>query len=115
MKKIAIKVVDSQLEALDVNIKPGTTAGEILTQLNLEGYVLLPLPKPEQFSHLGESPVLAKTVSMLRSVINFKDDEDLYPELMDEDRLLAIGSPQAEAYIRQIVYGSSLRSKPTHD
>jgi hypothetical protein len=40
MKQIAVKVAGSEIEPLDVTIKPGTTAGEILNQLNLEGYLL---------------------------------------------------------------------------
>jgi hypothetical protein len=48
MKRIAVKVAGSETEPQDLTIKPGTTAGEILAQLGLEGY-LLSLPNSDRF------------------------------------------------------------------
>jgi hypothetical protein len=39
-KRIAVKIAGSEREPLDTTIKPGTTAADILTQLNLQGYLL---------------------------------------------------------------------------
>jgi hypothetical protein len=56
MKQIAVKVAGSEIEPLDVTIKPGTTAGEILNQLNLEGYLLSTGANSTQF--FGEDEVV---------------------------------------------------------
>jgi hypothetical protein len=76
-------------EPLDLQIKPGTTPSEILTQLNLEGYVLSLQPNPDQLLSF------------------FEDDEELYSQLPSEARLCAIkASAAVDAYIHQFVYGS---------
>jgi hypothetical protein len=56
VKQIAVKVAGSEIEPLDVTIKPGTTAGEILNQLNLEGYLLSTGANSTQF--FGEDEVV---------------------------------------------------------
>lgn len=50
MKEIAVKVAGSEdRKLLDITIKPGTTASDVLTQLNLEGYLLSTGPDARQF------------------------------------------------------------------
>jgi hypothetical protein len=67
VKHIAVKVAGSEGELIDVTIKPGTTASDVLTQLNLEGY-LLSTPNSRQF---------------------FGDDEVIYPLIEDGSKLYA--------------------------
>jgi hypothetical protein len=89
MKTLAVKIAASEQEPFDITIKPGTTAGEILSQLNLEGYVLSLLPNPDQYLSF------------------FEDEEDVYSQLKEGDTLCAIASAEAlDAYIHQFVYGS---------
>jgi hypothetical protein len=89
MKAVAVKLAGSEREPIDITIKPGTTAGGILSQLNLEGYVLSLLPNPDQFLDF------------------FEDEEELYSQLKEGDRLLAIAcSDAADAFINQIAFGS---------
>ena len=68
MKSLAVKIAGSEREPLDITIKPGTTAGEILTQLNLEGYLLSTGANSRQF---------------------FGEDEIVYPQVIDGDKLYA--------------------------
>lgn len=75
MKSIAVKIAGSEREPLDTTIKPGTTAGEILTQLNLQGYLL----------------------SLKNSNHFFAEDENVYPQVVDGDLLYA--STRAEVGI----------------
>jgi hypothetical protein len=48
MKRIAVKVAGNTAGPRDVMLNPGTTAAEILRELNLEGY-LLSLPNSDRF------------------------------------------------------------------
>jgi hypothetical protein len=88
MKRISIKVLGNEHELTNIQIKPGVTVGEVLAQLNLEDYVLSPLPNPNQLLSFLE------------------DEEDLY-SLKDGTRLYAIASSEAvDAYIHHFIYGS---------
>ncbi len=49
MKKLAIVVAGSG-QIRDIEIRPGTTAGDILTQLNLGGYLLAKGPSEGFFA-----------------------------------------------------------------
>jgi hypothetical protein len=89
MKRLSVKIANSEREPLDITIKPGSTAGEVLAELNLEGYVLSLLPNPDQFLSF------------------FEEEEDLYSKLTNGDRLCAISSSEAaDAFINQIAFGS---------
>ena len=68
MKRIAIKVAGSEHPPLDVEIDPGTTAIEILTQLNLQGYLLSTGPNSTNF---------------------FGETENVYARVQDGDKLFA--------------------------
>jgi hypothetical protein len=68
MKRIAVKIAGSEREPLDTTIKPGTTSADILTQLNLQGYLLSTGPNSSHF---------------------FGDDELVYPQVTDGDKLWA--------------------------
>jgi hypothetical protein len=68
MKSLAVKIAGSETPPMDVTIKPGTTSGEILSQLNLQGYLLSTGPNSRQF---------------------FGDDEVIYPLVVDGDKLYA--------------------------
>jgi hypothetical protein len=67
-KRIAVKIAGSERPLLDVTIKPGTTAADILTQLNLQGYLLSTGPDSSHF---------------------FGDDELVYPQVADGGKLWA--------------------------
>lgn len=68
MKQIAVKPAGAEGVPIDITIKPGTTAGEILSQLNLEGYLLSTGPNSTQF---------------------FGEDEVVYPLVRDGDKIYA--------------------------
>jgi hypothetical protein len=68
VKRIAVKVAGSEGEPLDTTIKPGTTAADILTQLNLQGYLLSTGPDSSHF---------------------YRDDELVYPNVTDGGKLWA--------------------------
>ena len=68
MKTIAIKVAGSDQEPLDVEIAPGTSAGDIIRQLGLQGYLLSTGPASDRF---------------------FGDDENVYSAVADGDKLFA--------------------------
>jgi hypothetical protein len=68
MKTIAIKVAGSEQEPIDVEIAPGTTAGDILRQLGLQGYLLSTGPTSDRF---------------------FGDAENVYAAVRDGDKLFA--------------------------
>jgi hypothetical protein len=68
MKRIAVKVAGSEQGLHDITIKPGTTASDILTQLNLQGYLLSTGPDSSHF---------------------FGDDELVYPNVTDGGKLWA--------------------------
>jgi hypothetical protein len=72
MKRIAVKVAGSGTEPQDLNIKPGTTAGEILAQLGLQGY-LLALANADHF---------------------FGADEVVYTQVPDGAKLLATSTAE---------------------
>jgi len=66
-KRIAVRIAGSPREPQDLTIQPGTTAGEILRQLGLEGYLL----------------------SAKNSQTYFGDDEVVYGQVVDGDLLYA--------------------------
>jgi hypothetical protein len=89
MKRIAVKAAGSERELQEITIMPGDTVGEVLTQLNLEDYVLSLQPNPDQLLSF------------------FEDSEDLYSQLSQGDTLCAIAcSEAADAYIHHFIYGS---------
>ena len=67
-KRIAVKIAGTEQEPLDVILKPGTVASEILDQLNLPGYLLSKSAGSRQF---------------------FGEDEVVYPQVTDGDKLYA--------------------------
>jgi hypothetical protein len=67
-KRIAVKIAGSEREPLDLTIKPGTTIADILTQLNLQGYLLSTGPNSSHF---------------------YGDDELVYPNVTDGGKLWA--------------------------
>ncbi|MGI0023528.1 MAG: hypothetical protein ACREA4_00105 [Nitrososphaera sp.] len=68
MKRIAIKIAGSERDPIDRNIKPGTTAGEILADIGLEGYLLSTGPNSTRF---------------------FAEEENVYSLVSDGDKLYA--------------------------
>ncbi len=68
MKRVAIKVLGSDSEPVDIVISPGATAQDILTQLGLESCALY--RQGEQYY--------------------FHPEEDIYDTLEDGDKLYAI-------------------------
>lgn len=68
MKKICVMVAGSERELLDIEIHPGQTAQEILTQLGLPGYVLSLGPDSNRF---------------------FGADENVYTSVVDGDKVYA--------------------------
>ena len=68
MKELAIKVAGTEDDPIDTTLYPGTTVGEILAQHNLQGYLLSTGPDSRRF---------------------FGDDENLYPLVVDGDKLFA--------------------------
>jgi hypothetical protein len=68
VKQIAINVAGSDTNLIDTQIYPGTTVGEVLAQHNLQGYLLSTGPNSHRF---------------------FADDENLYPLVVDGDKLFA--------------------------
>jgi hypothetical protein len=74
MKRITVKIAGSEREPIDITIKPGTTAGGILSQLNLEGYVLIPRSGCNRFPSY---------------IHPFFTNEVVYPLLRDGDILMA--------------------------
>lgn len=68
MKQIAIKIAGSERDLIDRTIKPGTTAGEILADIGLDGYILSAGPKSDRF---------------------FAEDENVYAQVSDGDKLWA--------------------------
>jgi hypothetical protein len=68
VKTIAIKPAGSEADPIDTVIYPGTTAGEILGQHDLQGYLLSTGPNANRF---------------------FGFDENIYPSVVDGDKLWA--------------------------
>jgi hypothetical protein len=68
VKEIAIKVAGSESDPIDRTIKPGTTAGEILADIGLTGYLLSTGPNSNRF---------------------FAEDENVYIQISDGDKLYA--------------------------
>jgi hypothetical protein len=68
MKDIAIKIAGSDQPLIDRRIAPGTTAGELLADLGLEGYLLSSGPNAKKF---------------------WGEDENIYPSVTDGDKLFA--------------------------
>jgi hypothetical protein len=68
MKSLAVKVAGTNQEPLDISIQPGTTAGDILEQLNLQGYLLSKDASADKF---------------------FGATENVYPQVGDGEKLFA--------------------------
>ena len=107
MRRIVITVLGTKDKPhgkphIDFLLHPGVTAGQILDRLKLKDYVLFTLPNPIHYLHLG-SPAVANTVAMLRAVINFKDEEEVYSQLMEGHGVIAVPSSKAKAYIQHIL------------
>lgn len=68
MKQIAVKVAGTTQEPRDVVIQAGTTAGEILSQLGLKGYLLSKDARADRF---------------------FGSTENVYAEVADGEKLFA--------------------------
>jgi hypothetical protein len=68
MKRISIKVAGTEREPIDRNIKPGTSAGDVLADIGLAGYLLSTGPHSNHF---------------------FGSDEIIYPLINDGDKLYA--------------------------
>jgi hypothetical protein len=68
MKRITVKVAGTDREPIDRNIKPGSTAGEVLADLGLEGYLLSTGPNADRF---------------------FGDSENVYSQVSDGQKLFA--------------------------
>ena len=68
MKDIAIKVAGTEDDPIDTQLYPGTTVREVLGQHDLQGYLLSTGPDSHRF---------------------FGDDENLYPLVVDGDKLFA--------------------------
>jgi hypothetical protein len=75
MKTVAIKVAGSEQEPLDIQIQPGQTAGEVVSQLGLQGY-LLSFPNSSRF---------------------FGNEEPMYASVVDGDKLVATTPAQVGA------------------
>jgi hypothetical protein len=67
MKQVAVKVAGTEAEPLDIQIQPGQTAGEVLSQLGLSGYILS-FPNSNRF---------------------FANEEPIYASVVDGDKLIA--------------------------
>jgi hypothetical protein len=67
VKQVAVKVSGSEAEPLDVQIQPGQTAAEVLSQLGLQGYILS-FPNSNRF---------------------FGNEEPIYSQVVDGDKLVA--------------------------
>jgi hypothetical protein len=68
MKTVYVKIAGSEREGMEIRIKPGTTAGDVLRDLNLTGYLLSLGPNSRQF---------------------WGEDEPIYPQVQDGDKLYA--------------------------
>jgi hypothetical protein len=75
MKRISVEVSGSESEPVEINITPKTTAGEILSALNLEGYILTS-PRVSTRTHFSEGKSYSKS-------------EVLYPIVRDGKMLIA--------------------------
>jgi hypothetical protein len=60
MKTVAIKVAGTEGDPLDVQLQPGQTAGEVLKQLSLQGYILS-FPNSQRFFG-NEEPIYSQVV-----------------------------------------------------
>jgi len=67
MKVVSVKVAGNEAEPLDIQIQPGQTAGEVLSQLGLSGYILS-FPNSNRF---------------------FGNEEPIYASVVDGDKLIA--------------------------
>ena len=77
MKEIAIKVAGTEDDPIDTQLYPGTTVREVLGQHNLQGYLLSTGPDARRF---------------------FGDDENLYPLVVDGDKLFATTKAEVGAF-----------------
>jgi len=74
MKRIAVKISGSEREPVDLQIQPGTTAGEVLRQVGLmNGYFLSRGPNENRF---------------------FGTDEEIYSKVSDGDKLFALSKAE---------------------
>jgi hypothetical protein len=69
VKQISVKLVGSSTDPIVTQIASGVTAGDLLSQVNLAGYVLAIPPAPNRY---------------------FASAEAVYDELLDGDFLLAV-------------------------
>jgi hypothetical protein len=75
MKQVAVKVLGTEADPLDIQIQPGQTAGEVLNQLGLSGY-WLSFPNSNRF---------------------FGNEEPIYASVVDGDKLVATTPAQVGA------------------
>jgi hypothetical protein len=68
MKDVAVKIAGSDQPPIDRRVAPGTTAGELLADLGLAGYLLSNGPNAKRF---------------------WGDDENIYPLVQDGDKVYA--------------------------
>ncbi len=73
MKDIAVKIAGSEQPLIDRRIAPGTTAGELLSDVGLAGYLLSTGLNAKKF---------------------FGDDENIYPLVQDGDKLFATSTAE---------------------
>jgi hypothetical protein len=73
MKDICVKIGGSEQPPIDRRIAPGTTAGELLADLGLSGYLLSSGPNSKRF---------------------WGDDENLYPLVQDGDKVFATSTAE---------------------
>jgi hypothetical protein len=69
MKQLTVMIVGVECQPLDIEIAEGTTAGEILSELNMEDYLLVK-------GHYATR--------------NFYEEENVYEQVSDGDRLYAL-------------------------
>jgi hypothetical protein len=100
MKRIFIKVASSERDPIVRNIEPDTTAGDILSGLNLEGYVLIPPAGSNRFPSYDHP---------------FFNSEVLYPIVRDGLILLAQTSADFEEIrLQSLLHGLELVDKYPH-
>jgi hypothetical protein len=75
-KQIAVKVAGAEGEPVDIQLQPGQTAGEVLGQLGLQGYILS-FPNSQRF---------------------FGNEETIYTQVVDGDKLVATTPAQVGAF-----------------
>jgi hypothetical protein len=79
VKTITFKVAGSEADPIDTVIYPGTTVSEVLDQHNLQGYLLSTGPDARRF---------------------FGSDENIYPLVVDGDKLFATSKAEVGSNAR---------------